>query len=140
MAGNSREQELIQLEREFWNTMRDKDGGKAGSMTRDGCVVVGAQGVGAIDGKMMEQMMADGNWELKSYSFDEKTMQVQFINDDAAVVAYKVTEDLLVEGTKTPLEAYDASVWVREEGKWRCALHTESVAGDPYGRDKVKKA
>jgi hypothetical protein len=88
---------------------------------------------------MMEKMMADGKWDLNSYTFDEKTMQVHFINDDVAVIAYKVNEDLTVEGKKLPLEANDASVWVREGGKWRCALHTESVAGDPYGRDKVKK-
>jgi hypothetical protein len=139
MPDNSREQELIKLEHEFWDTMKTKDGAKAGSMTRDGCVVVGAQGVGAIDGKMMEKMMADGKWDLNSYTFDEKTMQVHFVNDDVAVIAYKVNEDLTVEGKKLPLEANDASDWVREGGKWRCALHTESVAGDPYGRDKVKK-
>jgi len=27
-----------------------------------------------------------------------------------------------------------SSVWVRRDGTWTCALHTESVAGDPFGR------
>ena len=30
------------------------------------------------------------------------------------------------------------SVWVRSGGQWRCAMHTESLAGDPCGRDRKK--
>jgi hypothetical protein len=52
------------------------------------------------------------------------------------VSAYKVTERLLVEGQELSLEANDASVWVRENGKWKCAIHTETLAGDPFGRDE----
>jgi hypothetical protein len=137
---DSKEQELIALEKAFWNTMQKKDGKTAGSMTADKCVVVGAQGVGAIDGAMMSKMMADGKWTLESYTFDEKTLQARFVTDDVAIVAYKVTEKLTVEGAPLTLEANDSSVWVRKDGNWLCVLHTESVAGDPYGRDKVKKA
>ena len=36
------------------------------------------------------------------------------------------------------LEAADASTWVRRDGQWYCALHTESPLGDPFGRDKAK--
>jgi hypothetical protein len=61
-------------------------------MTDDGCIIVGAQGVSAIDGGKMEQMMADGKRKLERYSFDEKNAQVQFVNDDVAIVAYKVNE------------------------------------------------
>ena len=68
--------------------------------------------------------------------FDEKTMQVKFINDDVAIVAYKVNESLIVDGKPLPLNANDSSVWVRRNGEWLCALPTESVAGDPFGRDK----
>jgi hypothetical protein len=25
---------------------------------------------------------------------------------------------------------------VRRGGRWVCALHTEAIAGDPYGRDR----
>jgi hypothetical protein len=43
---------------------------------------------------------------------------------------------LMVEGQQVALEANDASVWVRRDGKWLCAMHTESLAGDPFGRDR----
>ncbi len=138
MTVESREQELIANERAFWDSMKAKDGRKAGTMTADGCIVVGAQGVGAIDGKAMEKMMAEGKWELKRYSFDEKSMQVRFIADNIAVVAYKVNEQVALDGETLSFEANDSSVWVQQGGEWRCALHTESLAGDPYGRDRKK--
>lgn len=31
-------------------------------------------------------------------------------------------------------EAFDSSVWVHRNGHWVCAVHTESLAGDPFGR------
>ena len=44
---------------------------------------------------------------------------------------------MLVEGKPVKLEAFDTSVWMKQDGKWVCALHTESLAGDPFGRDKM---
>ena len=139
MPADTRERELLDLERRFWDTMKSKDGRSAGEMTDDGCIIVGAQGVASIDGASMEKMMSDGTWELTQYAFDEQQVQVKFVTDDVAIVAYKVDESLVVDGKPLPLEAHDSSVWVRRDGEWRCALHTESVAGDPFGRDKASQ-
>lgn len=136
MATKTREQEVLDAERRFWDAMQTKDGGAAERMTDDGCIVVGAQGVSSIDPKAMGKMTAEGKWELKQYSFDEKTRQVRFISDDVAIVAYPVNERLVVDGKPMELNANDSSVWIHRDGEWRCALHTESLAGDPYGRDR----
>ena len=85
----------------------------------------------------MARMTKEGDWELERYTFDESTAQVQFLNEDTALVAYKVKEKLTVDGKPVNLEANDSSVWVRKNGEWLCAMHTESLAGDPFGRDKV---
>lgn len=61
---------------------------------------------------------------------------MRLLEDDVALVAYKVHEDLTVDGKKVSMDAADSSVWVRRNDQWRCALHTESLAGDPYGRDR----
>lgn len=58
------------------------------------------------------------------------------LQDDVAIVAYTVHEELTVEGKPVKLDAADASTWVRRDGDWRCVLHTESIAGDPFGRDR----
>ncbi|MEP7344065.1 MAG: nuclear transport factor 2 family protein [Gemmatimonadaceae bacterium] len=136
MTMTSKTEELLENERLFWNAMKEKDAKTAERMTDDGCIVVGAQGVSAIDGKMMGKLTQEGDWELKKFTFDEKTAQVRFLHDDVALVAYKVTERVVVDGETLTLDANDASVWVRRDGEWLCAMHTESVAGDPYGRDR----
>lgn len=136
MPTRSTEHELLALERQFWDAMKEKDGQTAARMTDDECIIVGAQGVSAIDRSTMEKLTVEGNWELQQYSFDEKNAQVRFIGDDVAIVAYKVNERVIVDGEPLPIDAHDSSVWVRRGGEWRCALHTESLAGDPFGRDR----
>ena len=129
-------QTLLDLEKRFWDAMRAKDAGTAANMTDDGCIIVGAQGVSAVDPKTMGKLTTEGDWQLQQFSFDERSTQVQFVNEDVAIVAYKVNERVVVDGKTVPIEANDSSVWVRRNGEWRCALHTESLAGDPYGRDR----
>lgn len=132
--------ELLEHERRFWNAMREKDGEAAAGMTDDRCIVVGAQGVSAIDPATMSRLTREGSWQLERYIFDESTAQVQFLTDDIALVAYRVNEKLTVGGQVLTIDANDASVWVRRDGEWRCAMHTESLAGDPFGRDRTSRA
>jgi hypothetical protein len=139
MATIAKTQELLENERRFWDAMRDKDGEAASEMTNDRCIVVGAQGVSAIDPTTMARLTKDGDWELERYTFDESTAQVHFLSDDVALIAYKVREKLTVDGKPVNLDANDSSVWIRKDGEWRCAMHTESLAGDPFGRDRAAK-
>jgi hypothetical protein len=129
-------QTLLDLEKRFWDAMRTKDASTAANMTDDGCIIVGAQGVSAVDQKTMGKLTTEGQWQLQQYSFDERTTQVRFVSDDVAIVAYKVNERVDVDGQTLPIEANDSSVWVKRDGEWRCTLHTESLAGDPFGRDR----
>lgn len=136
MTTLGKEQELFEVEKRFWDAMKQKDARTAEKLTDNNCIVVGAQGVSAIDRKTMAKMTTKGQWDLQQYTFDSKNAQVRFIADDIAIVAYKVNERLVVDGKTLPIEANDSSVWVRRDGEWLCALHTESLAGDPYGRDR----
>jgi hypothetical protein len=126
--------ELLDLETQFWQCMKDKDIDAALKLTNDPCIVAGAQGVAQIDKKTFAGMMKSGAWTL--HDFDLKDVKVQQLSDDVAVIGYKVQEKLTVDGKPLTLDAADASTWVRKDGRWVCALHTESVAGDPYGRDR----
>jgi uncharacterized protein (TIGR02246 family) len=136
MATRTKDQEIVENEQRFWNAIQKKDGESAARLTDDGCIVVGAQGVSTIDRQEMQKMTKEGKWDLKQFSFDDKTRQVRFINDDVAILGYTVNEQLVVDGKMLQLGVHDSSVWVRHDNEWRCALHTESLAGDPYGRDK----
>jgi ketosteroid isomerase-like protein len=136
MATATNERAILDVERRFWNAMVEKDADRAGRMTDERCIVVGAQGVSSIDGPTMAKLTEEGAWSLEHYAVDEENAQVRFIGPDVAIVAYQVDERLVVDGEALELGANDASVWVRRDGEWRCALHTESLAGDPYGRDR----
>jgi hypothetical protein len=81
-------------------------------------------------------MMKSATWTLRRFEI-KPGAQVRLLTDDVAIVAYQVHEELTVEGKPLTLHAADASMWVRRDGTWRCALHTESVAGDPFGRDRA---
>lgn len=129
---DSIERQLFALEKKYWNAIKDRDSSTAVSLSSDPCVVVGAQGVGEIDKMTLAGMLQGAPYDLKDFTFDD--IHVRQVSDDVAVVAYKVREDLVVEGQDVNLEAYDSSVWVRRDGQWVCVVHTESIAGDPYGR------
>ncbi len=137
MSTQTVEQELEQLEKQYWEALKNKDVDAAIRLTDDPCIVTGAQGVASIDRKAFTGMLTNAPWSLRDYEVSE--LQVRMLSDDVAIVAYKVTEDLTVEGKPVHLEAADASTWVRRDGRWLCALHTESLTGDPFGRDRNQR-
>ena len=130
------EQELVELEHQYWRAIKDGDAKAAMRLSDDPCIVTGAQGVGSIDRKTLGGMLTSPTWKLLDYEISD--VQTRQLTDDVAVVAYKVTEQLTVEGKPLTLTAADASTWVRRDGQWVCALHTESIAGDPFGRDRAR--
>ena len=129
------EKELVELETQYWQAIKDKDVDAAMKMTDDTCVVAGASGAASIDRKAFAGMLNSPAWTLNAFEFVGEVI-ARAITDDVAVVAYKVREQLTVDGKPLTLEAADASTWIRRDGRWLCALHTESIIGDPFGRDR----
>jgi uncharacterized protein (TIGR02246 family) len=135
MADMTAEQELVDLEKRYWQALKDKDVTAALELTDEPVTVTGAQGVGQIDHDTFRTMMENATWTIDDFDIRDD-VQVRLLDDDTAIVAYTVHEDLTVDGERVSFDAADTSTWVRREGRWRCALHTESIAGDPFGRDR----
>ena len=129
-------QEIIDLEHEYWRAMRDRDAKAALALTDDQCLLAGSTGVSALPPGQFEQMLTSDTWKLHEYTLSD--IQVHQLTDDVAVIGYKVREKMTVEGKPLTLEAADASTWVRRNGRWLCALHTESILGDAFGRDRTQ--
>jgi ketosteroid isomerase-like protein len=127
--------DLLELEKEYWQAIKDKDADAVTRLTDDSCVVTGAQGVGRIERAALAGMIKSAPYTLNSFTLGDGGEVLQ-LSDDVAIFAYKVHEELTVDGKPVTLDAADSSVWVRREGRWVCALHTESILGDPYGRDR----
>jgi hypothetical protein len=129
------ERELVKLERRYWQALKDKDVYAAMELTDEPCIVAGAQGVGVIDHPAYVRMMEHASWTIVDFEIGDD-VQVRPLGTDTAVLAYTVHEELEVDGEPVAFDAADTSIWVRRDGRWRCATHTESIAGDPYGRDR----
>jgi hypothetical protein len=130
------EQKIIDLEKKFWRTMVDKDIEGSVAMLAGESIVAGSQGTARLTHDDYRGMAKQGDslWQLKSFQLDD--LKVTFPSDDVAVIAYTVTEEMEVEGEPVTLKAADATTWIRQDGEWLAALHTESVLGDPFGRDR----
>lgn len=136
MTSQSIDRELLELERQYWLAMKDRDVEAAMRLTDSPCIVAGAQGVAAIDRKAFMSTMNGASYTLNDFSLSDD-IKVQLLRDDVAVLAYNVHEELTVDGKPVVLDASGTSTWVRRDGRWLCALHTEAIAGDPFGRDRV---
>jgi len=135
MDSKTIEKEIVELERQYWQAIKEKDIDVMMRLTDDPCIVTGSQGVARVDRQTFEKMMRAAPWTLNTFELSDE-VQVRLLREDVAIVAYKVREELTVEGKSVTMEAADSSTWVRRNGCWVCALHTEAIAGDPFGRDR----
>ena len=133
------EHELKSLELRYWDAVQRKDEATAMELSDEQCVVVGAQGIGEIDRERLGQMLKHASHDLTRYEVDDQAFLIRKVTVDVAIVAYEVREDLVVDGKAESLAAFDTSVWVRRGDAWVCALHTESLKGDPFGRRDVDR-
>ena len=106
-------------------------------LTDDNCIVTGAQGMARLDAPTLSRMLRAADYSLDEFEVKDGA-EVRLVRDDVAILAYQVRETLTVDGETVSVEAADASTWVKRDGRWRCALHTESLAGDPFGRDRLR--
>ncbi len=138
MATMKNAKDLISLERRYWQAIKDKDWDMALELTDEPCIIAGAQGVASVSRDTMRDMMEQSTYDLEAFKLSENDAKVRFVGDDVAIVAYQVHEDLVVGGEKLGLDAAECSTWVRRDGQWFCAMHTESLTGDPFGRDRTR--
>ena len=131
------DQELLELEKSYWDAMKHRDARTAGRLTAEDSTIVGASGVSGIGSREIGKLVETAPWRIRDYRIDQGSTRITRLCDDAVAISYKVTEDLEVDGKPVKLEAYDASVWKKDATGWTCVLHTESIAGDAFGRDKV---
>lgn len=137
MKASTVEQEILELEKSYWQAMADKDVEAAMRMTDFPCLIAGATGVRSVTEDDYKKMMSGAKYTLRAFEVKDDA-QVRMLTDDVAVIAYNVHEELTLDGKPLAMDASDASTWVRRNGRWVCALHAEAVTGDPYGRDRGK--
>src|SRR6185503_11917095 len=89
MASKAVEKELVELEKQYWQALKDKNYDEALRLTDEPCIVTGAQGVGKLDKKSLMAMMKESSYTLDAFALDGD-VKVRVLGDDIAIVAYKV--------------------------------------------------
>lgn len=112
--------EISSLEKKYWDGMVSHDYETVKGLTKFPCIVAGKQGVKSIDEPTYKKMFEQGG---------DRKMSVKNITDeqiqagsDHAMIAYLIELDYDGKAMKCAC----TSTWVKEGGKWLCAMHTES--------------
>ena len=119
---------IERLEKDFWQSMVDKDADKAMTMIADECLITGPQGTMRSDPADYKRMTEQGEWEVDQFEFSD--VQVIFPQEDTAIIAYNVHQTGSMKGQEMDLNCADSSTWVRDGDEWKCALHTETIIGE----------
>ena len=118
---------IERLEKQFWQSMVDKDADKAMTMIADDSLVVGPEGAMRIGPEEYKRMTEEGQWELDRFELSD--VNVVFPNEDTGIIAYKVHQTGTMRGQEMDLNCADSSTWVRDGNDWKCALHAETILG-----------
>ena len=129
---NLDKQQIIDLENRFWQSMKDKDVEAAQAMVAQETLVTGPHGTMRADPAKFATMMRQAPWTLDQFEMSD--VDVIFPSDDVAVITYKVHETGAMEGKPMDLTAADSTVWARDGGDWKVALHTETILKDANAR------
>jgi len=117
--------EIVALEREYWDAMKRKDGKRTSQLSGKLSLTTGARGVTSISKDKMGKMTEEGKWTLESYAFDD--VEVVTPAPDVAIIAYTVTQNVTMDGKPQTLRAADSSTWIRGADGWECHAHSEAM-------------
>ena len=128
---NAIKDEIIALEKDYWDAMKRKDGKRASQLSGKVSLTTGARGVTSIPKDKMGKMTEEGDWTLESYKFED--VEVITPAPDVAIIAYKVTQKVTMGGKPQELQAADSSTWIRGADGWECHAHSETILQNDKG-------
>src|SRR5262245_41429352 len=96
------DKELVDLEKQYWEAIRNRDGATATRLSDARCLVIGPRGIGKLDRQALAGLVENAPYELKRWRIDED-VQVTTIAEGVALVAYKVNEEMIIDGKPTTL-------------------------------------
>jgi len=119
------ETQIIELEKEYWQAMENRDFATIKRLTRFPCIVAGKNGIRQVDEATFKAMFdSSENMQLKVIEISSPEAQV--IQEQTGIIAYPITVEYLVGDEKTIFNCVCTSTWVKEDDHWVCAMHTET--------------
>ena len=128
MSNTLSSDEIIALEKSYWDAVKAKDGGRTAKLSGATSLVTGARGVMSIAKDKMGKMTEDGGWKLHSYAFDD--VKVATPAPNVAIIAYTVRQNVTMNGKTAERRAADSSTWIKGPNGWECHAHSETFLDD----------
>ena len=119
------ETEIIELEKEYWQAMEDRDFGTIKRLTRFPCLVAGKNGIRQVDETTFKTMF-DSSEGMKLKVLEIKSEESQVIQGQTAVIAYLIKMEYIAKAEKMAFNCACTSTWIKENENWICAMHTET--------------
>jgi hypothetical protein len=119
------EQKLIDMEKQFWEAWKNKNGDPFRQNLTEQFVIVGEGGVGRGQNTVIDDV-TKGDCDVKSYALSD--LKVDWLDDDMALLTYRADEDASCGGHKLPATVYAGSLWQKKGSKWLSAFHQETPA------------
>lgn len=116
--------EIERLERAFWQSLEDGEPKVASAMLTDTALMVSSHGAMSFDPPTYEKMATDPQSRVLGWRFTD--FDVLFPRDDVAIATYRAWQKFTHKGETVEQDVVDSSTWVRIDGQWKCAAHTES--------------
>jgi hypothetical protein len=115
---------IISTEKKLWEAWKAKDMKVFKANLSADSVMIGDTGVASKADALKE--MESMTCEVKSYSLSD--IKVTFMNNDAALMTYKATQDAICGGQQVPAAIWATSAYVKRGGRWYAASHQETPA------------
>ena len=115
---------IISTEKKLWEAWKAKDMKVFKANLSADSVMIGDTGVASKADALKE--MESMTCEVKSYSLSD--IKVMFMNNDAALMTYKATQDATCGGQQVPAAIWATSAYVKRGGRWFAASHQETPA------------
>lgn len=114
---------IIATEKKLWEAWKNKDLKPFKATLSADSVMIGDMGVA---NKTEALKALEAPCEVKSYELSD--FKVTFLNNSAALLTYKSTQDATCAGQQVPPAAWSSSAYVLRGGKWLAASHQETPA------------
>jgi ketosteroid isomerase-like protein len=126
---NKDQDDIIAMEKRFWQTLVDGSTDVAVGMLSEPALMVSQHGAMQFDHDGYRKMADNDEYKLLSYALSN--MQVLRPTDDVAILTYEVDQTTKEKDREVRMRVSDSSTWVRRDGRWLCAIHTESPMTSP---------
>lgn len=115
--------EIMKLERQFWQSMVDMDVDVAMSLLDDISTTASARGIHYFNPAEYKKMALSGDVRITSFNLSEE--KVIFPTSDVAIASYKANQSFTIGGEKHEMVVYDTTTWTKKNGRWLACAHTE---------------